>query len=443
MTSERQVHRVRCTDIIIPERQRKKLGNLDSLGDSMQKEQNQPILLTLPTETDPKPKLVCGGRRLAVYIARKIEFIDAVYTPETDPIKLKRLEFAENDQRLDLTWQERCDAVVEIHKDLVARNGRGWTQKQTAEFLDVSVALVSEYLAIHELCEKGHTKLKEAADFGTARRMMRSINGRLEDAFDEGVAEICSDLIPGGYKITERIESPIITADFRERAPTYTGPKFNFIHCDFPFGINTEKRHQGEAPLVHGAYDDSPEVYWALLEVFCKNLDRFCADSAHVMFWFSMHNYSKTIAILSEHFKMDPFPLFWIKSDNKGLLPDPLRGPRRIYETALFGSRGDRKIVSPISNAFASPTDGSDHLSIKPQPVLQNFFRMFVNKDSKVLDPTCGSGSALRAAKALGAEYVLGIEKNKEFAERATREFEKWVRANGNGADPTADRPAV
>jgi DNA modification methylase len=66
---------------------------------------------------------------------------------------------------------------------------------------------------------------------------------------------------------------------------------------------------------------------------------------------------------------------------------------------------------------------------------------MIINEHSKVLDPTCGSGSALRAAKSLGAAYVLGIEKNKDFAERATRDFEKWVRANGNGADPPAPTP--
>lgn len=66
--------------------------------------------------------------------------------------------------------------------------------------------------------------------------------------------------------------------------------------------------------------------------------------------------------------------------------------------------------------------------------MLRHFFRMFVDENSKVLDPTCGSGSALRAAKSLDAEYVLGIEKDEGFAERATSAFKDWLRANGNGA---------
>jgi hypothetical protein len=43
---------------------------------------------------------------------------------------------------------------------------------------------------------------------------------------------------------------------------------------------------------VHGGYDDSPEVYWELLQAFRDNLDNFCAESAHLMFWFSMDNYN-------------------------------------------------------------------------------------------------------------------------------------------------------
>ena len=173
---------------------------------------------------------------------------------------------------------------------------------------------------------------------------------------------------------------------------------------------------------VHGGYDDSEEVYWHLLNTFCVHLDRFCEKGAHLMFWFSMRHYTRTLEFFARNsdFRIDPFPLIWVKSNNAGLLPDTNRGPRRIYETALFGSRGDRKIVSPISNAFPAPTDHEQHMSTKPEAVLHNFFRMFVDETSHVLDPTCGSGTAICAAESLGAARVLGLEINKEFAERAS-----------------------
>jgi DNA methylase len=98
--------------------------------------------------------------------------------------------------------------------------------------------------------------------------------------------------------------------------------------------------------------------------------------------------------------------------------------PRRIYETCLFGSRGDRKIVKSKANACFEQTV-SGHLSVKPEPVLRHFFQMFVDENTIMLDPTCGSGSAVRAAEALGAPRILGIELDPEFTDRANIELAK------------------
>ena len=92
--------------------------------------------------------------------------------------------------------------------------------------------------------------------------------------------------------------------------------------------------------------------------------------------------------------------------------------------------------AASVDNAYVGGIDRSeDHPSAKPEVMLRHFFQMFVDKNSKVLDPTCGSGTALRAAKSLDAADVLGIEKDKDFAERATRSFKNWLVANGNGLD--------
>ena len=118
---------------------------------------------------------------------------------------------------------------------------------------------------------------------------------------------------------------------------------------------------------------------------------------------------------------VNSFPLVWHKSDNRGILPDPERGPRRTYETALFISRGDRRVVSPIANSYAAPTSKSEatHISQKPEPVLRHFFRLFVDDTSEVLDPTCGSGTALTAAESLGARRVAGFDVSNEYCEDA------------------------
>jgi DNA modification methylase len=117
--------------------------------------------------------------------------------------------------------------------------------------------------------------------------------------------------------------------------------------------------------------------------------------------------------------KVNPFPLIWHKNDNTGIAPDPQRWPRRTYETALVASRGDRKLTSvgPRSNSFSFPgsRDNAIHISEKPQPVLRHFLSMFCDEYSIVLDPTAGSGNAVKVAEELGAMSVLGLEMSTEF----------------------------
>ena len=140
------------------------------------------------------------------------------------------------------------------------------------------------------------------------------------------------------------------------------------------------------------------------------------------MFWFAMRKaderlYEWTCRQLENiGWDINPQPLIWMKSDGAGILPDPERGPRQIYETCLFGSRGDRKIVRAVANAYAAPTVRERHMSEKPEPMLRHFFGMLVDENTVMLDPTCGSGSSLRAAESLGAKHVLGLEINPEFA---------------------------
>lgn len=54
---------------------------------------------------------------------------------------------------------------------------------------------------------------------------------------------------------------------------------------------------------------------------------------------------------------------------------------------------------------------GNDHMTVKPQKVLQHLIRVFTREDGVVLDPFCGSGSTLVAAHATG-RIGLGVEKD-------------------------------
>ncbi len=167
------------------------------------------------------------------------------------------------------------------------------------------------------------------------------------------------------------------------------------------------------------AYKDTPDVYWELIDCLLENLDKLLSVSGHVVFWYSIKYHQATIDRLSTKLIVNPYPFIWVKSDGMGIVPDPQRGPRQVYETALLCYRGNRPIIKSINNACWIPTDKSIHPSAKPDPVLKHLFEMLVDGTTRMLDPTCGGGSSLRAAEALGAEEVLGMDIDSEHVQNA------------------------
>ena len=207
---------------------------------------------------------------------------------------------------------------------------------------------------------------------------------------------------------------------FLEWAPAYSGPRFNFVHVDFPYGV-TEVGPQMKGN-EHTIYEDSPEIYFQLLDCFVDNLDRFFSISGWIMFWYSERLGRETRDVFkfkAPSLDVQTHPLIWLHSDNSGISADHRYRPRHIYDTALLMRRGDTPIARLKSDAHASPSSREIHPSTKPEAMLRYFFEMFVDDQTSVFDPTCGGGSALRAAESLGAKRILGLELNWEYCEAA------------------------
>ena len=410
-------------------RQRREI-NVSDLVDSVRKYGViSPIIVTRDLE------LIAGERRLTASREAGWRDIPCRFVDELSPTEAQVIELEENLKRQDLPWRDQTAAISRLH-ELYAKQDESWTKAKTAESIGLSPQWLSHVLRV--AAELQSPKITNAATLVAAYNILsrgdeRKIGDALSDIISAGnemfrdgaEAESGTQAEPGDAGASQTIpakpkETPtpesILNLDFLSWAPAYTGRPFNFIHCDFPYGINV---FGGEMSGKNKwtTYDDDPEVYWKLIKCLCGNLDKIMAHSGHLMFWFSMEHYGETLDLFRQHapsLEFNAFPLVWVKSDNVGILPDPKRGPRRIYETALVASREDKLIVQAVSNAYAAPTDKAHHPSTKPEPVLRHFFRMFVDESTSILDPTCGGGSALRAAESLGANRVLGLEVNLE-----------------------------
>lgn len=402
---------------------------------------NPLIVRQLSPEDEPYSRglgfeLIAGERRLRAADTIGLPEVPVRLFKSLNKIEAYEIELEENLQREELIWQDRVKALETLH--VMWRNlHESWTAEQTAERLNLTGATVSQCLrvatAMHDPRIAGCNSYR-AADEILSRRNQRAIDDAVSDIMD--VAQEMNQprqalalgqtsgpgpspgLDPAPLpSLVLPAPSPVLLKSFLDWAPSYSGPKFNLLHCDFPYGIDAFSGGVGAQHSKVG-YADTREIYIQLIECLGANISKLMSNSAHVIFWFSMGQYSLTLEKLKTcvpSIVWEDFPLIWHKSDNVGMVPDPNRSPRRTYETALLGSIGDRKIIKPVANSYAAPTDKSIHPSTKPIPMLKHFFQMFVDNGTKLLDPTCGSGSALRAANSLGAMLTQGLEIDPEY----------------------------
>jgi len=387
--------------------------------------------------------LVAGERRLTCAIRLGYTEVPVRLLDELPPVERQIIELEENIRRSELDWRDQCEATLRIH-ELYGGIDSGWTQERTASAIGLESGWLSCILRVAgELRLGTNALLNEAQGIRQAYNIItRHDSRKIDDAFNEliGEAHVQTETAQAqpttgntgtdssaGLPTSNTIRTggtplgDVRTADFVEWVSSYTGPPFTFVHCDFPYGIRLDQSDQGNT-ATWGAYGDSPETYWALCKALGENLDKLLAPSSHLMFWLSARHdiQAETRKFFSAFgIQFNPTPLIWFKSDGKGILPDPKRGPRHVYETALFASRGDRLIHQAVSDCFAQPKGEASHQSEKPEQMLRHFFRMFVSDGTSMLDPTCGSGSSLCAATSLGAGKVLGLEVNPEWARSA------------------------
>ncbi len=451
-----------------PDRQRKNIDTTDLEPSIARRGVIQPIVVE--TQANGRYLLLAGERRFTASSRLGLADIPTRLASDLSPTERQIIELEENIKRQDLEWKDYCFAVTKVH-ELYASFDAEWTQAKSAEDLNINTGVLSIILRVTEALRAKNPQALNATGYRQAynqiaRREDRAIDDAMNDflsepaplvpiagltslagALPDGVAVereligttdsgqpiyapgqelVLAPVIP--LPVVSREEGDILNLDFTEWAPQYSGPAFSFIHMDFPYGVNLGTSDQANS-AAWGGYADGEDVYWKLLECLADNRDRLFTSSAHFMFWFSMDFYTETLEFFARRmpdFDVQSFPLYWLKSDNKGILPDVKRGPRRIVETCFIGSRGDRFIIKPVSNGYAAPTSKEIHQSEKPEPMLRQFMQMFVDGNTRMLDPTCGSGTSLRAAESLGANVVKGLELNPEWASDARIALRKF-----------------
>lgn len=421
--------------IIEEDRQREDYGDIAELAASIKLHgQLQPIVVSsLP---DGNVRLIAGGRRLRAHQSLGLATIWATQFDTLSPLDQELIELEENVRRKELTWQELVRSVGRCVELAPSR-------EEACRLLQLHPTTVS---AMVTLCEaiKENPKLLTASSWRSAHDLHKIGESKKTDSLLEDILNVKVEVAEDGTIAKVEAVSPaslpgrtIVSEDgmvaatvvapppsptfaqlgsFLDWAPSYEGRRFNLIHCDFPYGLNMQSANlQGSSDRwessFDGRYEDTPELFDALVRAFFDNQDRFIQPSAHCIFWLAHRNVGKLMSRFS-YYGWTPceVPLIWHKSDNSGIAPDVRRQPRRTYEIAIFAARGDRNIAKVKAASCSLPSTKEHHLSEKPLAVVTHFLEMICDEHSEVLDPTCGSGTALEAALRLGAKRVLGLD---------------------------------
>lgn len=373
------------TKINISSRQRKDYGDISGLKQSIQSlGQLNPIII------DENNNLIAGGRRLAACLELGID-VEVTYFKNLSFLQTYLIELAENLKRKELSWQEQVDAIISIYK-LIKETHPEWPLEKIANEIGIAKSHLYNVLSVGKYIETKDERVINATGFSSARHIAAKLNQR---QVDKELSTINDDLLPSTEETIPDDPDPIIETDFFQWVENYSGPKFNFIHCDFP-------------------QEDNFQSFCQVLVTYKKKL---LTPKSQIMLWFPIKDYhwAKTF-FLSNGFDTYDEPLIWHKTDNKS--EDTGHRPRNIYETAFIFSLGGKEIIQPIVNVYGCPTT---KLGEKPEPMLRHFFKMFVDDYAEILDPTAGTGSSIRAAKSLHAKRVVGLEQNQESVKEANK----------------------
>lgn len=423
------------TSITIGPRQRKKLESAP-LAD-LQESIRQWGLMHAPTYRklpDNGPwQLVVGERRTQamkklIDAGKQFYYNGELVPPGMIPVvtlqdhlsraDLKQVEFDENKVREPLLWQEECEALAEIHRLRLEEN-----PKQTK--LDTARQLIEE-----KVVETVTSPARLAQDIQRATAISENLhNPTIAKARNPTEAynlllkaeEESINAVLARRRIAQSAELPEIIVrrgDCLAILPQLENGVADLILTDPPFGINADTGGFRQRTVHHHNYEDTPEQARAIAQSIILDGFRIAKPQANLFIFCDIDLFG-TLKEMSARVGWVPFrtPIVWRKSMSEGMAPWQGKGFRRTYELVFWATKGQRGLItSPVDVLDESRVSRSErsHAAEKPVGLLTQLIECCTLPGDYVLDPCCGSGSTLVAAKTL-KRTGMGIEKDEVF----------------------------
>jgi len=401
---------LKLTDLIIPDnRQRKEfpVKEMEDLKESI----TTKGLLHLPVVRNDGLTLVAGERRCRAIKELSAEGVDFLYNDEAvpigyvpvsllsdlDPLEVMEAELEENTIRLDLSWQDKARALLQLNELRLAQataEGRIHTAVDLQEEVRGTrngAQGIRESLILAENLDR-----PEVASAKTQKEAVKALRKIKET---EHRAELAGKVNLRGIKHDLRLGSMV------DLMPTLPDSYFDLIITDPPYGVDADTF--GDMASTGHNYKDTWEVARALYRITATEGFRVAKTEAHAYAFCTFEHFAEVQAEFDlAGWTVWPRPIIWNKGN--GMLPRPDHGPRYTYESILFASKGDKRTLLVRPDVITmSGVAKLLHGAQKPVDLYIDLISRSCLPGAKILDPFGGSGTAISAATATRCEVTL------------------------------------
>ncbi len=431
----KQVVEIPVDDIIITERARVDLGDIDALQKSIK---DRGLISPIVVE-EKTMELVDGFRRLTCVKNLGLKTIEARYYAELSLIEKKILELEANLHK-PYTWDELSKLRAEIHALKQKQRGaavkghesEGQSLEDTAEELGISAATLSQDITLAKAMEI----LPRLGEFNSKKQALKRLKGLEEMAILRELARReAEDEKSTGDKALPYLA---IEGDAVENIKTIEDETVDLIFFDPPWGIDadvnaTSRGPRGDKTFYDDSLDKSIKLSFQLIPELYRVLKPNCymymfVGAQYASFWAWYLTNTKMVMypdklpsyeVLEKNrpwqFEVRPVPLVWIK-EGGGYTDHEFKIMPR-FESLLFCSKGPGKRLNfPISDVLEYNRPLSTeriHPQQKPLGMIKELIKVSTQPDELVLDPCFGSGVVLVGA-VVTKRRSIGMEDNAE-----------------------------
>lgn len=428
MIDETKIFEVNPATIIIKDelpRQRKDLGKIEELADSIQK-----FGQLLPVIINENNELIAGGRRLAacLLLARNVR---VCYSNAVDPLTMRELELEENLQRKSLTPAEEALAIKEIvdikqkiHGAPLPGVGGGFTLDDAAKIVGKSRSMVSEALKLAEIVElfPSLAECKTSTEIKSAAKALQRTQQQMEAlaSYEE--------------TIKKSKEFILVNRAAEDYLRGLGENSVDLLFTDPPYGIDIHEvamtpggETGGEHSTTEVKYDDSEDYAKNLLTVIANESYRIVKPTGHALiFCAPSHFWWLSEVMKSAGWLVAPRPVVWIKRET-GQNNMPERWFSATYEFILFARKASSTLALQGKPDWIQcdivPPSTRVHQAEKPILLCKELISRCCLPGQYLLDPCMGSGAIIAAGIQMKL-LCLGCEKDTAvYASAVSRMF--------------------